>query len=128
MNLQEEATTLLQHSILDNDGKERSQIVITKKEVVLPTEEKISSTSVIHESKSEKEFVAISNVDEDTHYEVLSPKINEPCAREIPIILDDRKYMIPSQVSKDAEETEVKYFKEYLDLTLRTNYTFQKVI
>ena len=81
--------------------------MITKKEVVLPIEEKVSSTSVIRESKSEKEFAAIYNVDEDTHYEVLSTKINEPCAREIPIVLEDRNYLVPSQVSKDTEETEV---------------------
>ena len=53
------------------------------------------------------EFEAKLGVNEDTGYEVFTSKLDEQCEREIPIFLDDRDYLIPSQVTKSTEEAEV---------------------
>ena len=99
-----------QTSMLDNTGEEKSQIVITKKEVVLPTDEKILSTTSIQLSQNEEEFATISSANEDAYYEVSSTKINEQVEREVPIFVEDRNYMIPSHISEDMQRTEVNHF------------------
>ena len=104
-----------QTSMLDNAGEEKSQIVITKKEVVLPTDDKVLSTTSIQVSKKEEEFANISSANEDAYYEVSSTKINEQVEREVPIFVEDRNYMIPSHISEDMQTTEVSNFrKKYL--------------
>ena len=101
--------------MLDNAGEEKRQIVITKKEVVLPTHEKVLSTTSIQLSKKEEEFATISSANEDAYYEVSSTKINEQVVREVPIFVEDRNYMIPSHISEDMQTTEVSNFrKKYL--------------
>lgn len=81
--------------------------MITKKEVVKPTGEKVTSTTVIHTTKTDEEFASVTGVEEDAYYEVLSPKISEQIQREVPIFVQDRGYIIPSQVSRDTQQTEV---------------------
>ena len=113
--MQEAATAMHQTSMLDNAGEEKRQIVITKKEVVLPTDEEVLSTTSIQLSKKEEEFATISSANEDAYYEVSSTKINEQVVREVPIFVEDRNYMIPSHISEDMQTTEVSNFrKKYL--------------
>ena len=113
--MQEEATAMHQTSMLDNAGEEKRQIVITKKEVVLPTDDKVLSTTSIQLSKKEEGFATISSANEDAYYEVSSTKINEQVVREVPIFVEDRNYMIPSHISEDMQTTEVSNFrKKYL--------------
>ena len=81
--------------------------MITKKEVVKPAGEKVTSTKLIHETKMDEDFAGVTSVEEDSYYEVLSPKINEQIQREVLIFVQDRGYIIPSQVSKDTQQTEV---------------------
>ena len=98
--------------MLDEAGKEKDQVVITKKEVVKPTGEKVTSTTVIHATKIDEEFAGVTGVEEDSYYEVLSPKINEQIQREVPIFVQDRGYIIPSQVSRDTQQTEVNKYQK----------------
>ena len=93
--------------MLDEAGLEKDQVVITKKEVVKPTGEKVTSTKVIHTTKIDEEFAGVISVEEDAYYEVLSPKISEQIQREVPIFVQDRGYIIPTQVSRDSQQTEV---------------------
>ena len=93
--------------MLDQADKDKEQVVITKKEVVKPTGEKVNRTRVIHTAKIDEEFAGVTGVEEDAYYEVLSPKINEQMQREVPIFVEDRGYIIPSQVSRNTQQTEV---------------------
>ena len=63
--------------MFDQAGNEKDQVVITKKEVVKPTGEKVTSTTVIHDTKIDEEFASVTGVEENAYYEVFSPKINE---------------------------------------------------
>ena len=99
---------LLQPSCFETESVQKGKIVISKKEMVEPLEEKHVMAETMHQSTTIEELEAESTVDEETYYEVYSPKITEHCEREIPIFVEDRNYMIPSQVSKDAEEAQVR--------------------
>ena len=101
--------------MLDQADKDKEQVVITKKEVVKPTGEKVTSTRVIHTTKIDEEFAGVTGVEEDAYYEVLSPKINEQIQREVPIFVQDRGYIIPSQLSRDTQQTEVSKCQQLLD-------------
>ena len=104
--------------MLDNAGEEKRQIVITKKEAVLPKDDKVLSTTSIQLSKKEEEFATISSANEDAYYEVSSTKINEQVVREVPIFVEDRNYMIPSHISEDMQTTEVSNFRKKVSLLL----------
>lgn len=111
--LQKEATESLQPPVFEREGISGSKIAINKKEIVEPNNENLIIAETIQQSTKVDQFAATTELDEEAHYEVFSPKIDEQFEREIPIFLDDRNYMIPTQVTKNTEEAEVTLFTKY---------------
>ena len=106
--MQRDATELIQSPVFDNVDRKTTQVILAQKELVEETEHCDNlDTEIIRELTKIDEFEAKLGVNEDTGYEVFTSKLDEQCEREIPIFLDDRDYLIPSQVTKSTEEAEV---------------------
>ena len=94
--------TLSEHGIMP-----KGNILVNKKEIITsPLPEDVVTETTYHSKKLEEGY-AESGVNEETYYEVCSPRLTESCEREIPIFVEDRNTVIPSQLPQDAEESEV---------------------
>ena len=106
--MQKDATESIQSPVFDNVDRKISQVILAQQELVEATEHCDNhDTEIIRALTGIEEFEAKLSVDEDTGYEVFTSKLDEQCEREIPIFLDDRDYLIPSQVTRNTEEAEV---------------------
>ena len=103
----------MQPSLFEKEGISRIKIATNKKEIVESTSDNLIIAETIQQSTKVDQFAAKTKLGEVAHYEVISPKIDEQFEREIPIFLDDRNYMIPTQVTKDSEEAEVTLFTKH---------------
>ena len=117
---QKEAIESFQPPLLEKEGISGRKVAINKKEIIEPTKEDLIVAETNQHSTEVDRFAAKTELNAGIHYEVFSPKIDEQLEREIPIFLDDRNYMIPTQVTKDTEEAEVTIFLQntMFDVTL----------
>ena len=99
---------MLQSSTSEESSVRKHKTFVTKKEMIEPTEQKDVKLENMSDQTKVEELEAKSAINEEVYYEVYSPKIAEHCEREIPIFLEDRNYLKPSQISEYVQESQVK--------------------
>ena len=99
---------MLQSSTSEESGVRKHKLFVTKKEMIEPAEQKDVKLENMSDQMKVEELEAKSAINEEVNYEVYSPRIAEQCEREIPIFLEDRNYLKPSQISEYVQESQVK--------------------